>query len=85
MKKKVLTISNLILSSLITLLGFGACKTQKNMDKENQMQINEDDIRKKEPIINDSITPIRRRPGGEIRVLYGAPPTERIVISKEME
>ncbi len=80
MKKKFFTLSNLVLSSLITALGFGACKTTKTSVKENIPTNTEkspaEDTDDDEPKQStDSIAPIPKRPGGEIRVLYGPPPT----------
>ena len=34
MKKKLFTVSNLLLTTFITLLGFGACKTHKHSEIE---------------------------------------------------
>ncbi len=80
MKKKIFTLSNLVLSSLITALGFGACKTTKTSVKENistnaEKSSSEDTDNDESKQPTDSITPIPKRPGGEIRVLYGPPPT----------
>lgn len=76
MKKKFYTVTNLVLTSLITMLGFGSCKTAKPIEKE--------------PVQSDSLSidtidaPIRN-PHREIRVLYGPPPAKREVhiIKKE--
>ncbi len=82
MKKKIFTISNLVLSTLITALGFGACKSAKNTEKEQSStgttvntKVDEDDS---SIPTTDSITPSQRRPDKEVRVLYGPPPTVRI-------
>ncbi len=77
MKKKFFTISNLVLSSLITALGFGACKTAKTGVREGSSQNEATEVKKdggNTPAPSDTINPIRR-PDKEVRVLYGPPPT----------
>ena len=69
MAKKIYSFWNLLLGSLITLLGFGSCKTSKNVPPE-------DDTLKlygpPPPEIIEKPTPIE-----PIQVLYGAPPVRK--------
>ncbi len=77
MKKKFFTISNLVLSSLITALGFGACKTTKTGIKEGSSANATTEVKEEGnsmPAPSDTINPIRR-PDKEVKVLYGPPPT----------
>lgn len=68
MKKRFFTLSNLVLSSLITMLGFGACKSAKSVEKNSDQQNN-----------GDTIIVAPQKPRGEIRVLYGPPPVRKAV------
>jgi hypothetical protein len=43
MKKKFYRATNLLLSSLITMLGFGACHTTKSVVKEDTVTVNADE------------------------------------------
>ena len=77
MKKRFYSVTNLILTSLITMLGFGGCKTVKTVEQNSEMNDNTLTI---DTI--DSAVPNKHR---EIRVLYGPPPTNKRVplIKKE--
>jgi hypothetical protein len=84
MKKKFYVVCNLLLSSLITLLGFGSCKTHKTVVKEDPVIYIDESVPPPPP---DSIvkppqtepTPVLYGPPPTDRVrLYGAPPVERI-------
>lgn len=65
MAKKIRSAWRLILGSLITLLGFAACKTAKKVQKGDDTI----ELYGPPPGIVDKQNPIER-----VRVLYGVPP-----------
>jgi len=88
MTKKFYAITNLLLSSLIALLGFGSCKTAKKVEKENKDTNAElfgvDTIKPmpgKEAILLYAARPIKK----EIRLLYGPAPINKAVPIDEQE
>ena len=67
MAKKIRSFWRLMLGSLITLLGFAACKTTKKVLKEDDIE----ELYGPPPGVVDRQTPIDR-----VRVLYGVPPVK---------
>ena len=67
MKKRFWKVSNLLLTSLITALGFNACYMQKKPSGQN------------ETVVSDSDT-ITEMPADEVVVVYGTPPFEESVV-----
>ena len=64
MTKKFYSFWNLLLGSLIALLGFGSCKTTKKAQQE-------------EAVVLYGPPPVKvekQNPGQEIKLLYGVPP-----------
>lgn len=77
MAKKYYSFTNMVLTSLIALLGFGSCKTTKKVEneptpKESEFQLDADSVERAIP-----------RPRNEIRVLYGVPPTRMTPLKRE--
>ena len=71
MSKKIRSIWRLALGSLITLLGFAACKTAKKAQQENV------------PVVLYGPPPVqveKQQPIDQVKLLYGVPPVmvERI-------
>ena len=66
MSKRIYSFWNLLLGSLITLLGFGSCKTAKNVSPTNDT---EKLYGPPPPVIIEKPTPVE-----PMKVLYGAPP-----------
>ena len=65
MAKKIRSVWRLLLGSLITLLGFTACKTTKKVQKGDDIE----ELYGPPPgVINE------RQPIDKVRVLYGVPP-----------
>ena len=65
MKKRFYSSWNLLLGSLIALLGFGSCKTTKKVQQGE------------EAVVLYGAPPVKvekQHPGGEMRLLYGVPP-----------
>lgn len=67
MARKIRSVWRLILGSLITLLGFAACKTAKKIQKEDGTV----ELYGPPPGVVDKKQPIDR-----VRVLYGGPPVK---------
>ena len=67
MKKKIYAISNLVLSSLIALLGFGSCKTPK-------VEMKDKAVSNTNQVVQPTDTVSKPKPQRDIRVLYGPPP-----------
>jgi len=65
MAKKIRSLWRLLLGSLITFLGFTACKSTKKMQKEDDML----ELYGPPPGVVDKQTPVDR-----VRLLYGVPP-----------
>lgn len=78
MSRKIYSVFNWLLSSLIALLGFGACKTTKTAVKEPTQldQQLSDSLRGPNSESGEVIK--RRTPSdGDIRLLYGPPPSRK--------
>ena len=73
MTKRVCSIVSIVLTSLITLLGFGSCKTTKKMTAENPELV---PMSKADSIYQGLIPPPDQviKPIEPTPVLYGAPP-----------
>lgn len=74
MAKKFYSFSNLLLTSLIALLGFGSCKTTKKVES-TKYSTNIDKL----PV--DSVFR-PQTPDRTVRLLYGVPPTRKDVKKK---
>ena len=67
MRKPFLKLTTLLCSGIIALLGLGACKSSKALEKEEQRKQNEKQ--------NDqNVKPIDRD-NGRVRLMYGVRPT----------
>ena len=67
MARKIRSLWHLLLGSLITLLGFAACKTTKKVQQTDDIE----ELYGPPPGIVEKQTPIDR-----VRVLYGGPPVK---------
>ena len=67
MAKKIRSVWRLLLGSLITLLGFAACKSSKKLQKEDDII----ELYGPPPGVVDKQRPIDR-----IKALYGVPPVK---------
>ena len=65
MSKRIYSFWNLLLGSLITLLGFGACKTAKKVQQEEEL-----------PVLYGAppAKVVEPKPIQEMKLLYGVPP-----------
>ena len=63
MRKPFLKLTALLCSGIIALLGLGACKSSKALEKEEQRKQND-----------QNVTPIDRD-NGRVRLMYGVRPT----------
>lgn len=75
MAKKLYSFSNLMLTSLIALLGFGSCKTTKKVESPKDPTNNIDKL-----TIDSIFRP--QTPDRTVRLLYGVPPTRKDVKKK---
>ncbi len=66
MRKPFLKLTTLLCSGIIALLGLGACKSSKALEKEEQKQQG-----------NEKVKPIDRD-NGRVRLMYGVRPTPYI-------
>ena len=73
MAKKFNSVWRLLLGSLIILLGFGSCKTSKNIQQP------EDDV----VLYGPPPASIEKQPIDHIRLLYGVPPVRMEKIPEE--
>lgn len=65
MAKKIISVWRILLGSLITLLGFTACKTSKKAQQEDSAVV----------LYGPPPAKVEKPyPGGEMRLLYGVPP-----------
>lgn len=78
MAKKFYSFWNLLLGSLITLLGFGSCKTAKKVQPDEPAIVLYGappvKIEKQEPPVQVE----RQDPGKVMKLLYGPPPVRKI-------
>ncbi|MBQ2292293.1 MAG: hypothetical protein II245_01310 [Bacteroidaceae bacterium] len=74
MSKKIRSLWRIILSSIITLLGFTACKTTKKVQKEDSMML----LYGPPPGVVE-----RKQATEEVVPLYGAPPVKTAEEPKE--
>ncbi len=78
MAKKFNSVWRLLLGSFITLLGFGSCKTAKNVQqpKDDVVLYGAPPVKieKQEPPVQVE----RQDPGKVMRLLYGPPPVRKI-------
>ena len=63
MRKPFLKLITLLCSGIIALLGLGACKSSKALEKEEQRKQNDQNVK---PIDRDN---------GRVRLMYGVRPT----------
>lgn len=90
MKKNFFRITNVLLSSLIALLGFGSCKTAKNAAKEVKPETEVDGVTGATPEKKGGDTlkvapqPVQR-PDQRVRVLYGVRQPERVNVEPDKE
>jgi len=77
MAKKFYSFWNLLLGSLITLLGFGSCKTAKKIQPEEPAIVL---YGAPPPEVIEQAKPIKPEP---IKLLYGAPAVRKIEKEKE--
>lgn len=78
MKKKFFSLSNLILGSLIMFLGFGSCRTHKDVKEDEAERARQQELRQKqEQEEQERIQKeMERRQREQIPVtVYAAPPT----------
>ncbi|MCR5818380.1 MAG: hypothetical protein K6F89_04700 [Prevotella sp.] len=71
MAKRFYSFSNMMLTSLIALLGFGSCKTTKKVESPKDPTI-EEKIQKLE------VDTLPQRPDRAIKLLYGVPATRKV-------
>ncbi len=71
MAKKINNVWRLLLGSFITLLGFGSCKTTKNVQQEEEQLVLYG------PPPAEVIEKQEQEPVDRIRLLYGVPPVRR--------
>lgn len=78
MKKKIYSFWNLLLGSLIVLLGFGSCKSKKMIQQENEAVVLYGappvKVEKQDPPVQVE----REDPGRVMKLLYGPPPVRKI-------
>ena len=71
MAKRFYSFSNMMLTSLIALLGFGSCKTTKKVESPKDPTI-EEKFQKLE------VDTLPQRPDRAIKLLYGVPATRKV-------
>ncbi|MBQ7663191.1 MAG: hypothetical protein IJS48_07480 [Prevotella sp.] len=71
MAKRFYSFSNMMLTSLIALLGFGSCKTTKKVESPKDPTIEE----KNQKLEVDTLP---QRPDRAIKLLYGVPATRKV-------
>lgn len=85
MKKNFFRITNVLLSSLIALLGFGSCKTAKDAAKDVKPGTEVDGVtgatseNKGGDTLKVAPQPVQR-PDQRVRILYGVRQPERIAV-----
>ena len=90
MKKNFYRVTNVLLSSLIALLGFGSCKTTKNASKDVKPETEIDGAtgatynNKGGDTLKVTPQPYQR-PDQRVRVLYGVRQPERIAVDPSEE
>lgn len=82
MKKKFYSICSLLLSSLITMMGFGACKTSSKVAVDQTQKNGNEETPPFPTDDNRVIEPIKKPE--PIRVVYGPPPTQYARIVEEV-